>query len=246
MTRAVSARRLHTSAESAGTPGRRSRFPGWRDRILGPRSRRRPGRVREPHILRTARPVGLPRRRPGSRRPMSLWISQTVIEARPIPSAATRSKNSATRGSGLARIISETTFVSSSHPMCGFSSRTRRKRGVAGSRDARAGELHPVSWSEVSHKRPGGLQTALRLSTLLVDQAANKLLHRDTGSTGLALGPGLVARVDAANGDGAHRRPSSSVSPRSAGPHLMLPLIAINAGAPEADSPVPTDEGARH
>ena len=42
-------------------------------------------------------------------------------------------------GSGLGRIISDTTRVSSSRATSGFRSRPRRKRGVAGSRGARAG-----------------------------------------------------------------------------------------------------------
>lgn len=68
VTGAGSARRLQAPAESAGTPGRRSRFPRWRNRILGPRSRRRPSGGREPSIPRAARSICLPGHRPGPRR----------------------------------------------------------------------------------------------------------------------------------------------------------------------------------
>ena len=52
--------------------------------------------------------------RPRSSRPMPLRTSQTVMAARPIPCSATESRNLATRGFGLGRIISDTTFVSRS------------------------------------------------------------------------------------------------------------------------------------
>ena len=68
---------------------------------------------------------------------MPLRISQTVIEARPIPSPAILSRNLATCGFGFGRIISETVFVSRSQATGAVTFCSHRKTRPACRRIAR-------------------------------------------------------------------------------------------------------------
>ena len=67
-------------------------------------------------------------------------------------------------------------------------------------------QLDPVLGTEISLKGLGRLSAAFGLLAFFVDKAADELFHRGAGMPRFALEPGLVARVDIADGDGGTHR----------------------------------------
>ena len=63
---------------------------------------------------------------------------------------------------------------------------------------------------KVPRESLGGLWTALGSRTLLVNQASHELFHRHSDPPGLTFEPGLVARIDIADGNASEASPQTN------------------------------------
>ena len=88
---------------------------------------------------------------------------------------------------------------------------------------------------EILREGLGGLQTALGLGALLVDQAEDHFFHRHADPSGFASEPGFVAGINVADGDaGIHFAGSGSVDWLLAGRLCLQIMTAQHLGQKSA------------